>query len=317
MTRSTTIAALLLACGLLAAAGAALGATNLPDGTERVLEGHGFMPSRFLGDPWVGTYFSTNVGAGSALGIEKDIYDFDGNLLLELDGSVMYASLGIEYQKNIADRYAVGGLVRGTGRSGTNALSFLSEGADADQELALWGKWRAVRTEKLQFTAGLQWTYTKTFFFSPREFAEYVDANGTLEGAPLVIDTKSWDTSITYNVAYAMSEWFGLRLSGWSGLYEVPGTSGVTKGQHRIGLLGSLDLNQVKQIPLGFTLGYFFGLPDDVPQSAQKGLVFGTWYTGETDFQIGIELGALTTEMVGLGTEVDGVFGLLSTRYWF
>jgi hypothetical protein len=315
--RYSTIAAVLLVGTVLTAALPAMAASNLPDGTERVLDGHGFLPSRFLGDPWVGTYFSSNVGAGLATGIEKDIYDLDGNLLMSLDGSVGYASLGVEYQNNVAERFAVGAHVYGLGRSGTNGLSFVSEGADADQEIALWGKWRALRTEKVQFTAGLQWSYSKTFFFTPRDFAEYVRDNDTLDGAPLVVESKSWDTSLTYNLAWSVSEWFGLRLSGRSGLYDVPEVSGVTKGQHRLGVLGSLDLNQVKRIPLGFTLGYFFGLPDDVPQSAQKGLVFGTWYTGETDFQIGVELGRLTTEMVGLGTEVDGIFGLLSLRYWF
>ncbi|HPF70335.1 MAG TPA: hypothetical protein PLQ13_06680 [Candidatus Krumholzibacteria bacterium] len=308
---------LVLAAALAGAALTASAASNLPDGTERVLSGHGFLPSRFLGDPWVGTYFSSNLGAGAATGISKEVRDLDGNLLTTVEGSVGYAALGLEFQQNLRDAFAVGLHVRGLGRTGTSALSFISEGADADQELAVWGKWRALRTDKVQFTAGLQWTYSKTFMFTPRDFAEYVADNGTLDGAPLVIDTKSWDTSLTWNLAWAMSEWFGVRLSGWSGLYEVPETAGVTKGQHRLGILGSLDLNQVKDIPLGFTAGYFFGLPDDVPQAAQKGFVFGTWYTGETDFQIGVELGMLTTEMVGLGTDVDGVFGLLTLRYWF
>ena len=86
---------------------------------------------------------------------------------------------------------------------------------------------------------------------------------------------------------------------------------------NRFGLLGSLDLNQVKNLPLGFTLGYFWGTPKNEPPTALRGMLLGFWYTGETDLQLGVEVGLLKTQFLGTDDDVDGQFAILTTRYYF
>ncbi len=295
----------------------ATAASNLPDGTERVLAGHGFIPSNFLGDPFVGTYFANHVGGGVAYDISTAFRNLDGDVLFTLEGDVVYGALGLEFQQNLWSDFAVGVEGEGMARAGTNAQSFIAEGADVNRSCAFWGKWRTLRSENVQLALGLNWSYNQATFFTPRTFAEHIAGGGDLEDAPLVVNDKSWDTNLSYDVAWAMSQWFGLRFSGLSGLYEVPGQDSEAKALHRLGVLGSLDLNQVQDVPLGFTLGYFWGTPDDTPQTSLKGLLLGIWYTGETNLQLGIEIGALQTRMLGMEEDVDGAFALLTTRYYF
>ncbi len=306
---------LLLAC--LVTAGTALGAANLPNGTERVLNGHGFIPSNFLSDPFVGTYFATQVGGGLAMGVETPFKDLDGNTLFTLEGDLLYGVLGLEYQQNIKSVFAVGFKGSGVGRAGISGQSFIAQGADLRTEKFLWGKWRALRNESVQASVGLNWGYRSGTAVTPREFAEFIAAGGSLEDAPIVSEDKNWDSSLTYDVAWAISRWFGLRLSGNSGMYETPGPDSESKLMNRFGLLGSLDLNQVKDVPLGFTLGYFWGTPQNEPPTAMHGMLLGFWYTGETDLQLGVEVGLLKTKFLGTDEDVSGQFAILTSRYYF
>ena len=310
------VSTILLLAGL-AAAGTAQGAANLPDGTERVLNGHGFIPSNFLGDPFVGTYFANQVGGGLALGVETPLKDLDGNTLVTVEGDMLYGLLGMDYQQNLGSVFAVGLKGSGLVRAGTNAQSFVAEGADMRTEKVLWGKWRALRSSSVQVAVGLSWAYRSGTFFTPREFAQHIADGGSLDDAPIVTEDKSWDTSFDYNLAWALSRWFGLRLSGSSGMYEVPGEDSESKLMNRFGLMGSLDLNQVKDVPLGFTLGYFWGTPENEPPTALRGMLLGFWYTGETDLQLGVEVGLLKTQFLGTDDDVDGQFAILTTRYYF
>lgn len=314
---SVRIVSTILLLSGMAAAGTALGAANLPDGTERVLNGHGFIPSNFLGDPFVGTYFANQVGGGLAIGVETPFKDLDGNTLFTLEGDLLYGVLGLEYQQNLGSVFAIGIKGGGVGRAGTSGQSFIAEGADLRTQKSLWGKWRALRSNSVQLALGLSWDYHSGTFFTPRELAQHIAAGGSLEDAPIVTDEKSWNTSVNYDVAWALSRWFGLRLSGDSGMYEVPGADSESKMMNRWGLLGSLDLNQVKDVPLGFTLGYFWGSPENEPPTALRGLLLGFWYTGETDLQLGVELGLLKTTFMGTDDDVDGQFAILTTRYYF
>ena len=317
MNNPRLVPTILLLSALAFTTGTALGAANLPDGTERVLNGHGFIPSNFLGDPFVGTYFANQVGGGLAIGVETPLRDLDGNTLATVEGDLLYGVLGLEYQQNLGSVFAVGIRGAGVGRTGTSAQSFIAEGADLRTEKFIWGKWRAVRSNSVQAALGLNWGYRTGTFFTPREFAQHIADGGDLGDAPIVTEDKSWETSVAYDVAWAVSPMFGLRLSGNSGIYEAPGSDSATQWLNRWGLLGSLDLNQTRNLPLGFTLGYFWGTPENEPPTALRGLLLGFWYTGETDLQLGVEMGLLKTQFLGTDEDVDGQFAILTTRYYF
>ena len=102
-------------------------------------------------------------------------------------------------------------------------------------------------------------------------------------------------------------------------MYEDPFASGVSKGSHRIGVLGEYDLKHVGwAIPVGFSLGYTQAIPDDDPYGGMSGAVFGIWYTGKADFEIGLETSSMKIPADSQESgEVRTGFGLLTIRYFF
>ncbi len=100
----TGLAASLVVFGSLSA----LAQEDLSSGVERTLNGHQFMASNYVVDPFVGTRYGTALGAASALSLDRIFYDLDGNPLLTLEGSVIYATLGLNFQQKIGEKWAVG-----------------------------------------------------------------------------------------------------------------------------------------------------------------------------------------------------------------
>ena len=313
----TIIGALMISCAALPA----LAADHdlLASGRERHLNGHGFLPSIYVQDPFISSSFQNYTGAGMALNLKTPFEDLDGNELFVLSGDLLFASLGLSYQQKLGSRWALGASAEGLVRSGTNAESFLTDGADVDRQGNLWGRYLLRRTDKCQLSLGLEWSYAKTIYFTPRDFARYVYENGTLEGAPLVVNSKVWTSRIKVNWARALSPMFGVRIDAGFGLYEDPLASGTSKGSHRLGILGEMDLKHTKgQLPLGFTLGYTQALPDNDPYTGLSGTLFGVWYTGKEDFVLGVETGYMKLAVVNQETDkVDAVFGVFTVRFYF
>lgn len=291
----------------------------LAEGRERHLNGHGFMPSIYVADPFVSSSFQNHTGGGMAMNLKTIFKDLEGNELFEITGDLFFAALGLGYQQKLGSKWAVGANLSGLVKSGTNAQSFLTEGADVDRQANLWVKYRLKRTEKCQFSVGLDWNYAKVLYFTPYEFAKYIYDTGAIEDAPILVESKVWTSRVSFNWARGFSPAFGLRVNGEFGLYDLPQNSGVTKGSHRVGVLGELDLQGTKAgIPLGFSLGYTLALPDDDPLTGLSGTLLGFWYTGKVDFVVGAETGFMKLPVANRDVDkVESLFGIITIKYYF
>jgi len=157
----------------------------LAEGRERYLNGHGFLPSLHVDDPFVSSTFQTHVGGGMAIGLKTPFTDLDDNELYVLEGDLVAASLGLGYQQKFGQKWAVGIKLAALVRAGTSAESFLTEGADLNREGNLWAMYRLKRSDKCQLTVGLEWSYSQVIFFTPKEFARHIALGGSVEDAPL------------------------------------------------------------------------------------------------------------------------------------
>ena len=291
----------------------------LAEGRERHLNGHGFLPSHYVDDPFVSSTFQTHVGGGMAVDLKTPFRDLDGNELYVLEGDLVVASLGLGYQQKLGQKWALGVKMLALVRSGTSAESFLTEGADLDRQGSLWARYRLKRSDKCQLTVGLDWSYSQVIYFTPKEFARHIHEGGSLEDAPLVIKSKVWTSRITADWARGLSPMFGVRVNVGFGLYEDPLAPGVSKGSHRVGILGEMDLKHTKAgLPIGVTLGYTQALPDDDPFTGLSGTLLGFWYSGKEDFVVGVETGFMKMPVANQETDkVDAVFGIFTIRYYF
>ncbi len=318
MMRSTCLILVALTISLTTWAGShAAQAEDLSSGGERLLGGHSFMHSRHVLDPFVSTEFTNHVGAASALSFERDFHDRDGNLLFTLEGNMLFASLGMGYQQHLGEKWAVGLGASGLVRSGTNALAFINDGANANTNIDLWVKRRLRRSKKSQLTAGISWGYASTTIFTPREFAAHLIDGGSLATAPFVRTGKSWEAQADLMWAYAFNPTFGLRAHGAAGVVEQDGDGGVLLGNNQIGVLGEVDFKPRYDFPLGLTLGHFVGFPRDHIESGLSGTELGFWYTGRQEFIIGLETGWLRIPSNDDGDAINGAFGVINIKYYF
>ena len=198
----------------------------MAEGRERHLNGHGFLPSIYVGDPFVSSYFANYTGGGMAMNLETVFRDLDGTELYTFEGNLLFAALGMGYQQKLGTKWAVGAFFTAQIKSGTNAESFLTRGADVGRQGSLWVMYRLKRTEKSQLSVGLDWSYANTLYFTPYDFAVDI-ANGVpVDEASLLLKDKVWTSRITANWARGFSSAWGLRVNGELGLYEVPGSWG-------------------------------------------------------------------------------------------
>ncbi len=114
----------------------AMAEENLSSGEERTLNGHQFMPSQYIVDPFVGTRFGMDLGAASALSLTRDFRDLNDDILFTLEGSVIYATLGMNFQQQLGEKWAIGAGGSALVRSGTSALSFINDGATVNKNVA-------------------------------------------------------------------------------------------------------------------------------------------------------------------------------------
>jgi hypothetical protein len=309
----------IVALGLMAMTAAAAEGDPMAEGGERHLNGHGFMPSIYVDDPFVSTVFQNHTGGGMASDLTGTFRDLDGTELFTVKGNLFFAALGLGFQQKLGSRWAVGAAMTALVRSGTDAESFLVEGADVDRNGNLWAKYRVMRNEKSQLSLGLDWSYSKTLYFTPGDFARNIAEGGDIEDAPLLVNSKIWTSRLAVNWARAFSPAFGLRINGGFGMYEVPETSGIFKGSHRVGILGEYDLKgSGLEWPVGITLGYTQNLPDDDPFTGLGGTLLGFWYTGKQEFVVGVETGSMKMNVSNQESDkVDAMFGIFSIKYYF
>jgi len=302
---------------VLALTGTAGLASELSDGAERILDGHSFTPSNYIDDPFVSTTLANNVGGGMAVNTARPFYDLDGNLLFTYEGSIFFAALGLDFQQNLWETWAVRVAVEGLARAGTNMESILSEGATVDTDFAISLKKRLIRSERAQVSLGLDWGYSSTTIFSLRSFAEHIGSGGSLETAPLTSDNKIWKTLLSANTAYALAPGWGVRFNARGGIFEEPDFSNVSKAIYELNGMVDLDLKARTKVPLGLSLGYKWGSPSDNPHSGMSAALFGVWYTGKPDFTIGTEIGWWQRPVRNSEQDSDGVIALITLRYWF
>ena len=80
----------------------------MAEGGERHLNGHGFMPSIYVGDPFVSSVSRTIPGRNGHRTCQTPFLDLEGNELFSLEGDLFFAALGLGFQQKLGSKWAVG-----------------------------------------------------------------------------------------------------------------------------------------------------------------------------------------------------------------
>jgi len=292
--------------------------------TERrlpMLNGHRFVLTSRIVDPFVSSFVSTGTGFGVAPGVNITIYDFDGEPYTTIKGDLAYLRLNIKYRQALTDWLSLWLDVDGLGRMGINPESIFSQGVTGVFGLELGGLGRLWQNDRFMLSASASYNRGKYFGVDILTFVQRIILEGGI--APDNKVTKrivSNRYSAGLHFAYAPSDWLGLLAS-----VEIGSTDSIFVKDDKESMLvvagmASFDLNPRTRIPLGFNLGFnYMSYPesaDDLIEDIRE-VLFKISYTGRREFIIGLEGSYLRAPLRLDDNTLSAWSGEIALRYYF
>jgi len=291
---------------------------------RRTLDGHSFLTTSTVGDPFVGTYVATLTAAGRALDMQVPVYDLDGNQIAILDGNIAFLQLGFTYQQQLAKWLALRLNVTGAARMGTNHVSLLAEGATAVYGGSFGAVFRLVESRKVFLSLLADVRGNSLYAISPLSFAEAVIESGGIDSTTQLLGKGNNGRFVGgVRAAYAFAPWFGI-----TGLVEFgpaqrffEDETGDRDGTtFEAGGTASFDLRPGTSVPIGFVGSFLYQSENERGDDlVGKQTVFGlgVFYNGRQDFQIGVEANFQRLDQRGLDNKINATQIKLLLRYDF
>lgn len=289
--------------------------------TGRTLNDHTFMPNLYTGDAFVTTNIRSTTGFGSTVGLSLPLYDFKGNFIKDVETSLGYFVLELQYQQAIAEKFTLHVAFSGAVRSGTTAVSLLSEGVNASYGLVAGVGYQIAREKNWSLMAGVDLSKSSLILLTPYDWAKkLIDSEGKDTTAVLINDVGRLNVMANGRWAWTPSPSWGVQTLlglGYAGANDVS-TEGRFLGVASVS--GEYDLQPESEIPIGVQFSYKYSSStgrDQEVAAAQSVYVLGLFYTGRRQFSVGF-----TTSYVQLnrafGTEpIRALIGNINLRYDF
>jgi len=254
---AAALAALLLALGAAPEARAQakdLITPQLADTPRPSLAGHTFVSTDLVPDAFVRTYVRSSLGYAEAQSVDYPPVVVGGDSLQTLNGSLTYATLGLEYQAKLRDWIATriaAGLVT---RLGTQGSSLVNEGVTVTSgyEFGFLGRLRQTPKSILCGTLGV--ADQSVTIVDVHQFAEDV-ANG-VPNARLIDYVPAVRSNAGLRFAWAASRTFGVTLLGSTSYGDAPRRHETTSWGWDVGASVDYDAAPTHGIPLGAALAY-------------------------------------------------------------
>ena len=235
----------------------ALGAASRAHAQEEPrpsLAGHTFVSTDLVPDAFVRAFLRTSLGYAGSQSIDYPPIVIGGDTVAVLNGSLTYATLGIEYQGVLRDWIAAGISLGLTPRLGTQAASLISEGVTVSQgyEFAVLARLRQTPHTSLCGTLGVSNGWVTVI--DVEQFAEDV-ANG-VPNAKVIDSVPTVRSTAGLRFGWAASRTFGVTLLGQTSYGDAPRRSQLTSWGWDMGASVDYDLAPTHGIPLGTALAY-------------------------------------------------------------
>lgn len=304
----------LLACLVPAPAPAAT-----HEGTDRPsLGGHVFVSTDLVPDAQLRTYVRNTIGYTLTPEFDYPPTIVRGDTLVTLNGSLAYATLGMEYQNAFRDWLAVRlGLGLRT-RVGTQAASLVNEGVNVTSGLDFGWQVRLRETPKTALSLSLDVTRQTLALINIRKFAEDV-IDGSSE--PTLIDNVPMVRSHAgLRFAWAMSRPFGLTLLTEGSYGQSPERGDANNWSYDLGASVDFDARTTWNVPLGFALAYresSLPLITETEHGKTRQTLLRIAYTDKPDFLIALDLMGLIDRENAQVKPVWSGGSAFSLRYYF
>ncbi|MCG8308582.1 MAG: hypothetical protein MI975_14410 [Cytophagales bacterium] len=282
-----------------------------------VLNNHYFIPNSNTPAPFIKTHFGMNLGIASSRDFENVILEIDGEKLIALKGSLIFADLNFDYQQKIKDWIALHINMGITARIGTELQSMLTQGVNTVTSFRMGWLAKVLEDEKNMLSASIQINNHSANFINIGDFIE-----------DLIRDTVA--TSITKNVPILNGS-VGLRYAhGFNELLGIQGFASLGYGEsyergksdfiYRLGGLFDINLATKTKVPLGFALFYNLNAVPDIVQVKSKSASLGGFkisYSGAPHFNLGLEISRLLVPIPKVDEKVNSTSVFIASRYYF
>jgi hypothetical protein len=248
------------------------------------LAGHAFVPTDLVPDAFVRTFVRTSLGYAEATSIDYPPLAIHGDTLQVLNGSLSYATLGIEYQAALRDWIAARIAAALVSRLGTQGSSLANEGVTVTQGYDFGFLARLRQTPKSNLCGSVGVTSQSVTIVDVKQFAEDV-ANG-VPNARLIDNVPTVRSNAGLRFAWVASRTFGVTLLGEGSYGDAPRRHELTSWGWNLGASVDYDAEPTHGIPVGAALAYrLSSLPGvttaDNGNSSQTALRIA--YTGKHD----------------------------------
>jgi hypothetical protein len=289
-----------------------------PEPQSRILNGHQFIPSTRLFDPFINTWVRQTTGFGSAKDVVTVVDDLEGDPV-EFVGNVSFLGIAFAYQHALSDRIAAYLTAGGGARVGTDAEAILSSGLNAFVDFSLGGKVKVWGNQNFLLSANLDYANTGVSSVSVLNWAREVVDSGALSDSSLVASSSTGSFRGGLNLSYAPAPWIGFTGLTLFGLGNAVGdleSEFAFQGQ----ISTDIDLNPVNNVPIGFILGYdrntFVQQGGEITDSINA-FIFGIFYTGRDDFNIGLEFQNAKLPLKQVDKSIRTSEASINLRYFF
>ena len=317
--RDFAFAVAIVACAL--APNPASGQTQDPAAARR-LNGHTFIPSSQIDDPFITTLIRTQTGGGFATKVARDIENEVVDSLIDaLVGDLAFMALEFEYQHAVTDWLALSASASGAARIGTGAQSVLAEGVTSMFGFKLRAAARVLQTEKWLLSTTLRFQPSTQYRLDILTFAKRVIEEGMIaEDNSVVIKSNGVGGAAGLGGAYAPKPWLGFVFAGNLGYADTFSEEGRSDLAWDVGGLASFDLNPLRGIPLGFMVGIkqdAFVVENSDITDRVVAVGWGLAYTGRDDFSLGFETSHLRVPLTRSDRTVTATLFSFNLRYYF
>ena len=281
------------------------------------LNDHFFIPVTVLPSPFINSYFRTSLGVAQSGEFENVVLEIDGEKIIGLRGTLLFADLDFEYQQKIKDWIALYFNYNLTARLGTELQSLLTQGVNTVSTFRIGWLVRILETEKFLLSADLQVNNHSATFISISEFVKDLVMDSVVTSISRQVPMLNMNGGIRF--AYSINRTFGVQ--GFADLgYGDSYRRGESDFIYRLGCAVDANLAFTTKVPLGFSAFYMSSsLPDYVHVAGKSAINTGLKisYTAGQHYNFGIELSRLRIPIPNVAEKVNSTSVFVSSRYYF
>ena len=281
------------------------------------LNGHYFIPNSNTASPFINSHFGSNIGIASSREFQNIILEIDGEEIIGLKGSLIFADLNFDYQQKIKNWIAFYLNVGVTARIGTELQSMLTQGVSTVTSFRMGWLVGIAEGKKGKLSGIIQLNNHSAIFINVGDFIYDIVNNNPNPSISDNVPILNGVLGLRY--AHAFNEMFGFQGFGEIG-YGESYKRGKSTTIYNIGGLIDMNLATKTKTPLGFAIYYNATARPDLVQVDGKSATNGGLkisYSGAPHFNLGLEISRLRVPIPGVEEKVNSTSIIIATRYFF